>query len=143
MDEDNLNSLIQRCSELKYKFRGVYAADNFCNQLNRQQLHYSQYSTSASIGTHWILLCQKDQKIIFADPLGQTLSSYKHLQSRIVSNFNVNTVYELLRNQPIQKQNSILCGLFCIYIAHIIFSGQKLVKMSDIDLLHFALHMMF
>ena len=87
--------------------------------------------------------CGKDQKFIFADPLGQTLSSYKHLQSRITSNFNVNTVYELLRNQPIQKQNSILCGLFCIYIAHIIFSGQKLVKMNDIDLLRFALHMMF
>ena len=143
MDEDNLNSLIQRCSELKYKFRGVYAADNFPTNLTDNSFIIVNISTSASVGTHWILLCQKDQKIIFADPLGQTLSSYKHLQSRIVSNFNVNTVYELLRNQPIQKQNSILCGLFCIYIAHIIFSGQKLVKMSDIDLLRFALHMMF
>ena len=32
---------------------------------------------------------------------------------------------------------------FCIYIAHIIFSGQKLVKMSEIGLLRLALHMMF
>ena len=141
MDEDNLNSLIQRCSELK--FRGVYAAENFPTNLTDNSFIIVNISTSASIGTHWILLCRKDRKTIFADPLGQTLSSYKHLQSRIVSNFNVNTVYELLRNQPIQKQNSILCGLFCIYIAHIIFSGQKLVKMSDIDLLRFALHMMF
>ena len=138
MDQDNLNSLIQRCSELKYKFRGVYAADNFPTNLTDNSFIIVNISTSASIGTHWILLCQKDQK-----KLGQNLSSYKHLQSRIVSNFNVNTVYELLRNQHIQKQNSFLCGLFCIYIAHIIFSGQKFVKMSDIELLRFALHMMF
>ena len=143
MDEDKLNSLIQRCSELKHKFLEVYVADNFPTNLTDNSFIIVKISTSASIGTHWIILSQKDKKFIFADPLGQTLSSYKHLQSRIASNFNVKTVYELLRNQPIQKQNSILCGLFCIYIAHIIFSGQKLKKMSDIDLLRFALHMMF
>ena len=143
MDEDNLNCLIQRCLELKYKFRGVYVVDNFPTNLTDNSFIIVNISTSASFGTHWILLCQKRQELFYSDPLGQTISSYKHLQCRIASNFNVNTVFELLRNQPIQKQNSILCGLFCIYIAHIIFSGQKLVKMSDIDLLRFALHMMF
>ena len=66
MDEDNLNSLIQRCSELKYKL--VYAADNFPTNLTDNSFIIVNISTSASIGTHWILLCQKDQKIIFADP---------------------------------------------------------------------------
>ena len=103
MDEDNLNFLLQRCSELKYKFRGVYAADNFPTNFTDNSFVLVNISMSASVGTPWILLCRKDQKIIFADPLGQTLSSYKHLQSRTASNFNVNTVYELLRNQPIQK----------------------------------------
>ena len=119
MDEDNLNSLIQRCSELKYKFRGVYAADNFPTNLTYNSFIIVNISTSTLIGTHWTFLCPLDTSL------------------------NVNTVYELLRNQPTQKQNSILCGLFCIYIAHIIFSGQKFVKMSDIDLLRFELHMMF
>ena len=68
MDEDNLNSLIQRCSELKNKFRGVYAADNFPTNLTDNSFIIVNISTSASIGTHWILLCQKDKKIIFADP---------------------------------------------------------------------------
>ena len=43
-----------------------------------------------------------------------------------------------MRNQPIQKQNSILCGLFCIYFAHNFFSVQKLVKMSDFDFASFC-----
>ena len=128
----------------KYKFCGIFAADSFPTNLTDNSFIIVNISKSASIGTHWILFCQEDQiKNLFADPLGQTLSSYKHLLSRIASNFNVNILYELLRNQPIQKQNSILCGLVCIYIAHIILSGQKLVKMDGIDLLRFALHMMF
>ena len=126
MVEYNLNPLIQRCLELKYKFRGVYAADTFPTNFTDKSFIIVKISTLASVGTHWIFLCRKNQKFIFADPLGQTLSTYKHLQSRIASNFNVNTEFELLRNQPIQKQNSILCGLFCIYVAHICcFSVDK------------------
>ena len=112
MNKDNLNSLIQRCSELNYKFRGAYAADSFPTILTGNSFIIVNISTSASIEMYRILLCQKDQKFIFSDPLGQTISSYKHLQSRIASNFNVDTVYELLGNQSIQKQNSILRGLF-------------------------------
>ena len=124
MDEDNLNSLIQRCSELKYKFRGVYAADNFPTNLTDNSFIIVNISTSASIGTHWILLCQRDQKIIFADPLGQTLSSYKHLQSRIVSNFNVNTYMNywetnLYRNKP------QFCVAYFVFILLILFSVDK------------------
>ena len=29
MDEDEINNLVQACKLLKYKFRGVFAADNF------------------------------------------------------------------------------------------------------------------
>ena len=68
MDEDNLNSLIQRCSELKYKFRGVYAADNFPTNLTDNSFIIVNISTSASIGTHWILLCQKDQNFFLQIP---------------------------------------------------------------------------
>ena len=72
MNEDSLNSLIQRSSELKYKFHGVYAADNFPTDSTDNSFIIVNISTSAIIGTHWILLCQKDQKFIFPDPLGQT-----------------------------------------------------------------------
>ena len=38
MDEDEINNLVQGCKRLKYKFHGVFAADNF-------PLHLSQNST--------------------------------------------------------------------------------------------------
>ena len=55
---------------------------------------------------------------------------------------DIQNVYEVLRNQPIQTQNSILCGLFCIYVAHYIYNKTEIVKMSDVDLVRFAFHMM-
>ena len=80
---------------------------------------------------------------MFADPLGQNLASYKNSHNRLASSAdNIQTVFELLRNQPIQKPNSILCGLFCICIAHYFFDEKEFVKMSDVGLIRFALHMM-
>ena len=35
MDEDDINGLIQGCKTLKYKFHGVFAANNFPEKMNR------------------------------------------------------------------------------------------------------------
>ena len=100
-------------------------------------------SSSDSIGTDWTILCRKNGNYIFADPLGQKLPSYKCLYNTLASAaLDIENVYELLRNQPIQTQNSILCGLFCIYVAHYIYNNTEIVKMSDVDLMRLALHMM-
>ena len=77
---------------------------------------------------------------LFADPLGQPLSSYKNIYQRLAKN-NVQ-FHQLLENQPIQGQNSELCGLFCIFIAHLIFDDRQIVNCSDFQLIRFALHMM-
>ena len=143
MDEDEINSLIQACKLLKYKFCGVFAADNFPLKLSQNRFIIVNVSSSDSIGTHWTLLCRNNGNYIFADPLGQKLTSYKCLYNRLASAaLDIQNVYELLRNQPIQTQNSILCGLFCIYVAHYIYHNTEIVKMSDVDLIRFALHMM-
>ena len=128
---------------MKYKFHGGFAADNFPLHLSENRFIIVNLSTSQSIGTHWILICQRNGKNNIADQLGQNLTSYKHLHNRFVSSAgNTQTVYELLTNQPIQKANSILCGLFCIYIAYSLFGKNGIVKMSDVELIRFALHMM-
>ena len=143
MDEDEINHLVQACKLSKYKFRGVFAADNFPVNLSHNSFIIVNVSTSQSIGTHWTLFCRRNGKYIFADSLGQNLASYKNLHNRLASSAdNIQTVFELLRNQPIQKPNSILCGLFCIYIVHYLFDEKEFVKMSDVDLIRFALHMM-
>ena len=143
MDEDEINNLVQACKLLKYKFRGVFAADNFPVNLSHNSFIIVNVSTSQSIGTHWTFFCRRKEKYIFADPHGQNLASYKHLHNRLASSADkIQTVYESLRYQPIQKPNSLLCGLFCIYIAHYLFGEKEILKMSDVDLIRFALHMM-
>ena len=143
MDEDKINSLLQACKLLKFKFCGVFAVDNFPLELSQNIFNIVNVSSSDSIGTHWTLLCRKNGNYIFADPLGQKQTSYKCLYNRLASAaLDIQNVYELLRNHPIQTQNSILCGLFCIYVGHYIYNKTEFVKMSDVDLIRFALHMM-
>ena len=36
MDEDDINDLIQKSRKLKYKFRGVFAANNFPQKLRKK-----------------------------------------------------------------------------------------------------------
>ena len=80
----------------------------------------------------------------FADPLGQALDCYHFVYTRLLQFYFEEEVVQCLRLQPIQSPNSKLCGLFCIYIAHIIFtySYPFVHYMNDDDLLRFAKHMM-
>ena len=143
MVEDEINDLVRVSKLLKYKFRGVYAADIFPVDLSHNSYNIVHVSTSQSIGTYWTLIWRRNGKYIFAYPYGQNLASYKHLHNRFASTAdNILTVYDLLRYQPIQKPNALLCGFFCIYIAHYLFGWKKIVKLSDVDLISFALHIM-
>ena len=143
MNEDDINDLIQGCKTPKYKFHGVFTANNFPEKMNRNSFLIVNAATAENIGTHWLPLCRKNNQLLFADPLGRPISSYKHLYQRIISVGNNHNIYQLLENQPFQNANSKLCGLFCIYIAHFVFNAQKLVNISDNELIRFAFHMMF
>ena len=142
MNEDEVNDLIQRCKLLKHKFLGVFAANKFPKILQPNSFIIVNASTSDNAGTHWLLLCVKNKNLIFADPLGQPIVFYKNVYRRLVSTQGDVQLCQVLENQPIQSRDSKLCGLFCIYIAHLSFSFQPIVKCSDNDLIRFALHMM-
>ena len=140
MDEDDINALIQRFQKLKHKFRVVFAADNFPSKLKSNTFLIVNASKSQSPGTHWLLICKKSNRLLYAGPLGRSLSSYKNIYQRLAKN-NVQ-FHQLLEHQPIQSQNSELCGLFCIFIAHLIFDNRQIVNCSDFQSIRFALHMM-
>ena len=123
MDEDDINDLIQGCKTLKYIFHGVFSANNFPEKMNRNSFLVVKAATAEIIGTHWLLLCRKNNQILFADSLCQPISSYKHLYQRIIVG-NKNNVYQLLENQPIQCANSKVFGLFA-FILLILFSMLK------------------
>ena len=43
IDELQLGTLINKCRHLKYKFAGVYAADNFPPKFEEWQLYHCQF----------------------------------------------------------------------------------------------------
>ena len=52
MDEDQIQLQVKKCKHLKFKFRGVYAADNFPLNLQTITFIIVNASRSNSIGTH-------------------------------------------------------------------------------------------
>ena len=69
-----------------------------------------------------MLILFHENKFYLADPLGISIQNYQTLSSCLVQFYN--EVTQLLKFEPVQNQNSKLCGLFCIYIAHVMF-GYK------------------
>ena len=75
MDSDEIVSMINKCPHLKFKFRGVFAADLF-PILKSNCFIIVNASESSMPGSHWILLCYHDNNMYFADPLGLSVTNY-------------------------------------------------------------------
>ena len=143
MDNFEISYLVSKCFLTLRRFCGVFAADNF-PRLSDNCLAVDHASISTSSGSHWLPICNYKKTIYSADPLGQALDCYHFVYTRLLQFYFEEEVVQFLRLQPIQNPNSKLCALFCIYIAHIIFtkSYPYVHYMNDDDLLRFANHMM-
>ena len=84
MDKDDINGLIQGCKTLKYKFHGVFAANNFQEKMNRNSFLIVNAATAENIGSHWLLLCRKNNQLLFANPL---VSSFHRTNTYIKESF--------------------------------------------------------
>ena len=141
IDEQELFSFINKCKHLKYKFQGVYAADNFPSSLKENTFVIINSDKSNQLGTHWLLLCNRCNKYLFGDPLGLPLTYYPHICKRL---FYADTVVTEIIKDPLQKFDSTLCGFYCIYIAHYVFSAYfpSIPYISEQELLRFTNHFM-
>ena len=83
IDELQLGALINKCKHLKYKFAGVYAADNFPPNLKNGNFIIVNSDKATQMGTQWLLLCNRNNKYLFADPLGLPLNNYPHVRDRL------------------------------------------------------------
>ena len=99
-------------------------------------------SNSDQPKTHWLLFAQAGSQIFFADPLGRSLHNYPHAYKNM--NRSIHEGNQILMDKPIQSIYSILCGHFCIYVAHVIFLSKFPIgfKVNDHDMMRFAKHMM-
>ena len=139
IDELQLGTLINKCKHLKYKFAGVYAADNFPLNLNNDNFIIVNSDKATQVGTHWLLLCNRNNKYLMADPLGLPLNNYPNVRDRL--SFADLGVTEIIQ-APLQNFDSKLCGLYCIYIAHYVFGAHfpLIPYISEQELLRFVKH---
>ena len=99
-------------------------------------------SNSDQPGTHWLLFAQAAGQILFADPLGRRLHNYPHVYKNV--RHSIHEGNQIVMNKPIQSAYSVLYGLYCVYVAHVIVSSKFPIsfKVNDHDMMHFAKHMM-
>ena len=112
IDELQLGTLINKCKHLKYKFAGVYAADNFPLNLKNDNFIIVNSDNATRMGTYWLLLCNRNNKYLFADPLGLPLNNYSHVRDRL--SFADLGVTEIIQ-APLQNFNST-CADFIAFI---------------------------
>ena len=81
MDEDQIHLQVKKCKQLKVKFRGVYAADNYPLNLQTNTFIIVNASRCNSIGTHWVVLAKRYVYpiIYFAEPLALPFTTYKDI----------------------------------------------------------------
>ena len=125
MDEDQIHLQVKKCKHLKFKFRGVYAADNYPLNLQTNTFIIVNASRSNSIGTHWVVLAKRYAYpiIYFADPLALPLTTYKDIFNCLQQCKDLEIMMDIMEHRrdiqsPLQSSDSQLCVLFCIYIVH-------------------------
>ena len=75
MDEDQIYIQVQKCKHLKFKFRGVYAADNYPLKLPVNSFIIVNASRAESIGTHWVILAKRIPSTILCRSVSTTSNS--------------------------------------------------------------------
>ena len=78
MDNLQITELINRCKQLKHRFRGIFSANLAFNTILKGENTFTivNASNSDQPGTHWLLFAQAGGRIFFADPLGRSLHNY-------------------------------------------------------------------
>lgn len=142
MDEDYISHLIKNSPRLKYKFGGIYPADKFPILIPNNTFVIVNSENSNSTGKHWIVWSNVKGTFNFADPLGLDLFlHYPNIAKRISAiPIQVQQTLKDATKTPLQNQNSNLCGLYCIYIAHFLLSSYYpyICYISETDLLRFV-----
>lgn len=123
MDNYFINDVLERCPVLRFRFAGVWSADNF-PVLKKATFIVVNASKQFDVGTHWLLLvCTSEDAVTFWDSLGNGLETYSDIYLRCITIYG--TVQQL--SCPVQGKTSNLCGAYCIFMAHEIFTGQNIL----------------
>ena len=113
MDNQSLLETINKIPILKYKYIGSFPA-NFIPLISKNTFCIINTDASDKMGSHWIMLANKEGKFYYGDSMGYPISKYKDIQFPFKTHrLVVNTL-----------QTGQYCGLYCIYFACKLFSGK-------------------
>ena len=119
MDEEQIYIQVQKCKHLNYKFRGVYAADNYPLNLPVNSFIIVNASRADSFGTHWVMLAKRYAYpvLYFADPLALPLTAYKDIFSRLQQCTDLHMMMDVMEHRrdiqsPLQSADSQLWVYF-------------------------------
>ena len=118
MDNYYIHSIVEQCPVLKFKFGGVWSADDFPKLKKNSTFIIVNASGKKEPGTHWLLLvCTFYDTVLFWDSLGNPIETYMEIYLRC------NALYKNINQLvlPLQGPKSNMCGAYCIYMAHQMF----------------------
>lgn len=152
MDLTALCKIIKNSKILRYKFMGVFAANQF-PPLRNNTFQIINTQESNKPGEHWIMMARRSGNILyFGDSLGKDLVSYRPIFNQCQKHYNLcpavfsgqhiktkkcSWILKKLTQKKLQYSN-MLCGAFCIYFAHLVFCRNHHSKIfTEFDVLTF------
>ena len=110
--------------EKELRFNGVYSRDNLPKTI-KNGAYVVNLDEYADVGTHWIGLSLKNNKVIYFDSFGVEHVP-KEIKKFIVQK-NIKTNIFI-----IQVDNSIMCGYFCIGFIDFMFANKTLIDFTSL-----------
>ena len=106
------------------RFNGVYSRNNLPNKIKKgtDVINLNDYE---NIGTHWISLFVKANKVIYFDSFG-----IEHIPKEINKFINNNNIESNIFR--IQSYDSIMCGYFCIEFINYMLKGKTLLDYTNL-----------
>ena len=146
MNNVQIFELISRCKHLKYRFEGIGPANCPLALKKDETFLIVNASNSDQPGTHWLLFARAVGQVFFADPIGRKLTTYRNVYkyARRFMSLHDGETNQILMNRPIQSANSVLGGLYCVYVAHLIITSRFPLglKVNGHYMMRFAKHML-
>ena len=117
------NFEIQKYYQNKPRFNGVYCRNNLPKKI-KNEVYVIKLDEYAEVGTHWIALFCNRSQIVYFDSFG-----VEHNPEEIKEFVrNRNIIANIIR---VQKNNSLMCGYFCIGFIDFMLAGKKLADFTS------------
>ena len=157
MDNYTITALIrEHCSKLSHRFIGCFPCNTFPAITVGGKFQIVNTDPDSGAGRHWLLIGRynddKSNALFYFDSLDANANSYEDehvdvipytcVKQRLRTLYHGTDVVKILK--PLQfgisPQNfqTNTCGLYCIFMAHLLYLGRSVMYVSEQDIQQFA-----